>query len=289
MYKLDLASGKTLLEKNFYSRDPQTGRMLNLYEPFKAEILPDRELPGVLPDVPSSDGKSIWMRSVTFSPDLVIQKDHPPHLFCSMGFLDDSWWERTYWIYGPHFFSGAAGVHFAKGVSSAGRILVFDETSVYGYQDETFSSVGMFSSGKEPTLAKDNAAKFKKAKWRNARHTKVVHEWYNDVPFYAHGLVLADQTIFIAGPPKFDEKNVRAYLTSSRTDDQQPPGVLRDALDSFEGRKGALMWAVNKADGKKLAEYKLESPPVFDGMAAANGRLYVSMKNGSILCLGPAP
>jgi outer membrane protein assembly factor BamB len=289
MYKLDLASGKTLLEKNFYSRDHQTGGMLNLYEPFKAEILPDREMPGVLPDVLSSDGKSIWMRSVTFSPDLIIQKDHPPHLFCSMGFLDDSWWERTYWIYGPHFFSGAAGVHFAKGVSSAGRILIFDETSIYGYQDETFSSVGMFSSGKEPTLAKDNTAKFKKPKWRNARHTKVIHEWYNDVPFYAHGLVLADQTIFIAGPPKFDERNVRAYLTSSRTDNQQPLGVLRDALDSFEGRKGALMWAVNKADGKKLAEYKLESPPVFDGMAAANGRLYVSMKNGRILCLGPTP
>ncbi|MHC4558522.1 MAG: outer membrane protein assembly factor BamB family protein, partial [Planctomycetota bacterium] len=107
MYKLDLVSGKTLVEKNFYSRDPQTGRMLNLYEPYKAEILPDRELPGVLPDIPSSDGSNIWMRSVTFSPDLVIQEDHPPHLFCSMGFLDDSWWERTYWIYGPHFFSGA--------------------------------------------------------------------------------------------------------------------------------------------------------------------------------------
>jgi outer membrane protein assembly factor BamB len=286
MYKLDLISGKILLEKNFYSRDPQTGSMLNLYEPFKAEILPDRELPGVLPDVLSTDGKFIWMRSVTFSPDLVIQEDHPPHLFCSMGFLDDSWWERTYWIYGPHFFSGAAGVHFAKSVSSAGRILVFDDTSVYGYQDETFSSVGMFSAGKEPTLAEDKPSKYKKAKYRSARHTKLLYDWYTDVPFYGHGLVLAGQTIFIAGPPKFDERNVRVYLTSCRTDDQQPSGLLRDALDSFEGRKGAALWAVNKSDGKKMAEYKLDSPPVFDGMIAANGRLYLSMKNGSVLCLG---
>ncbi len=286
MYKLDLASGKTLLERNFYSRDAQTGRMSNLYEPFKAEILPDRELPGVLPDVLSSDEENIWMRSVTFSPDLVIQQDHPPHLFCSMGFLDDSWWERTYWIYGPHFFSGAAGVHFAKGVSSAGRILVFDDASVYGYQDETFSSVGIFSAGKEPALAKDNAAKFKKPKFRNARNTKLLYDWYNDVPLYGHGLVLAGQTIFIAGPPKFDERNVRAYLTSCRTDDQQPSGVLRDALDSFEGRKGALMWAVNKSDGKKMAEYKLDSAPVFDGMSAANGRLYISTQDGRLLCMG---
>ena len=80
-----------------------------MYEPYKAEILPDRELPGVLPDVLSRDGKNVRMRSVTFSRDLSIQEEHPSHLFCSMGILDDSWWERTYWIYGPHFFSGAAG------------------------------------------------------------------------------------------------------------------------------------------------------------------------------------
>jgi outer membrane protein assembly factor BamB len=285
MYKLDLLSGKTLLEKSFYSRDPKTGRMLNLYKPFKAEILPDRELPGVLPDVLSSDGENIWMRSVTFNPDLVIQEDHPPHLFCSMGFLDDSWWERTYWIYGPHFFSGAAGVHFAKGVSSAGRILVFDDTSVYGYQDETFSSVGIFSAGREPTLAKNNSNKFKKAKYRNARKTKLVYDWYNDVPFYGYGLVLAGRTIFIAGPPKFDEANARAYLTSNRTDNQQQPSVLRDALDSFEGRKGGLIWAVNKSNGRKIAEYEIDSPPVFDGMAAANGRLYLATLSGKVVCL----
>jgi hypothetical protein len=29
----------------------------------------------------------------------------------------------------------------------------------------------------------------------------------------------------------------------------------------------------------------LSSPPVFDGMAAAGGRLYLSLMDGSILCL----
>jgi len=286
MYKLDLVSGKILLERNFYSRDSQTGRMVNLYEPFDAEILPDRELPGVLPDVLSTDGKHIWMRSVTFSPELVIQEAHPPHLFCSMGFLDDSWWERTYWIYGPHFFSGAAGVHFAKGVSSAGRILVFDETSVYGYQDETFSSAGIFSAGKEPTLAKDNAKKFAKSKFKNARHTKLVYDWHKNVPLYGHALVLAGETIFVAGPPRFDEEKTRAYLKTCATDDQDPIAALKDALASFDGGKGALMWAVNKSDGKKIAEYELGSTPVFDGMAAAKGRLYLAMKGGTVLCFG---
>ena len=50
------------------------------------------------------------------------------------------------------------------------------------------------------------------------------------------------------------------------------------------GKKGALLWAVATADGKKLAEYKLDSVPVFNGMAAANGRLYLVTKDGKILC-----
>jgi len=35
-----------------------------------------------------------------------------------------------------------------------------------------------------------------------------------------------------------------------------------------------------------LAEHKLSSPPVFDGMAAAAGRLYVCTMDGAVYCLG---
>jgi len=34
-----------------------------------------------------------------------------------------------------------------------------------------------------------------------------------------------------------------------------------------------MRWAVSAADGKKQAECRLDAPPVFDGMAAANGCL----------------
>jgi hypothetical protein len=34
-----------------------------------------------------------------------------------------------------------------------------------------------------------------------------------------------------------------------------------------------------------LAKYRLDSAPVFDGMAAANGRLYLSLENGQVLCM----
>jgi len=50
------------------------------------------------------------------------------------------------------------------------------------------------------------------------------------------------------------------------------------------GKKGALPWAVSSKDGEKQAEYQLNSLPVFDGMAAANGKLFVALKNGKVAC-----
>jgi len=68
------------------------------------------------------------------------------------------------------------------------------------------------------------------------------------------------------------------------TDDQEPVEMLKESLEIFEGKRGGVMWAVDKADGRRLAEYRLESPPVFDGLIAANGRLYISSKNGTLAC-----
>ena len=57
---------------------------------------------------------------------------------------------------------------------------------------------------------------------------------------------------------------------------------------------GDLIWAagdgkllmVSKADGKVLAETAVGGTPIFDGMAAANGTLFLSMEDGTIVCLG---
>jgi hypothetical protein len=40
------------------------------------------------------------------------------------------------------------------------------------------------------------------------------------------------------------------------------------------------------ADGKKLQTLPLEGNPVYDGMSAANGRLYVSTEDGRLMCFG---
>ena len=61
---------------------------------------------------------------------------------------------------------------------------------------------------------------------------------------------------------------------------------LRDQNDAWLGRKGGLLRAVSTTDGKKLAECRLDSIPVFDGMSAADGKVLVSLVNGSVVCYG---
>ena len=50
-------------------------------------------------------------------------------------------------------------------------------------------------------------------------------------------------------------------------------------------KNDSVLEVISTADGKTLRQYPLEAEPVFDGMAAAYGRLYMAMKNGKILCM----
>ena len=59
----------------------------------------------------------------------------------------------------------------------------------------------------------------------------------------------------------------------------------RDPLGSFEGRKGGVLCAFSVTDGGKLSELNIDALPVWDGMAAAQGKLFLAMKDGSIRCL----
>lgn len=60
-----------------------------------------------------------------------------------------------------------------------------------------------------------------------------------------------------------------------------------DPLIVFKGRKGADLWAVSALTGEKLSEIQhLQSPPVYDGLIAMDGCLYISTTNGSVHCFG---
>ena len=297
LWRLDARTGRALSETVLDHRDRAAGKDLQAYVSWL-------NMPAALPDILSCDGRHVYMRSQAFGPDgtrLPLEKmprgknadaGAPPatqrpdraHLFCPTGFLDDSWWHRTYWMYGSTFVSGWCGYYRSGKVAPAGRILVFDDTTVYGFGRKpqyfrwtTPIEHHLFAAGKEAPPPAPAPAEQRK------RHTafKVNLNWTKDLPLLARGLVLAKGVLFLAGPPDLVDER----LAFKKMRDPQTQAALAEQAASFEGKKGALLWAVSATDGKKLADYKLEAPPVFGGMAAAGGRLYLATTDGKVVCL----
>ena len=304
--RLDPKTGRKISETILDDRDPETGQNLQVH-------VKGLNMPAALPDILSSDGNYVYMRTQRFDlngvrqhiapTDVADQLGEGRHLFCTTGMLDGSWLHRSYWIFGKSIASGAGGWPRAGKVTPAGRLLVLDGSNVYGYGRRpeyykwtTPMEYHLFASAREPEIVKPaKPTSRQQRKKQRSSTTKPVYRWSRDVPLYVRAMVLtrcpdlrretqgqADKTLFMAGPLDIiDEEEV-----FSRPDARGLEEKLREQTAALEGQKGALLWVVSVSDGKKLAQYNLESVPVWDGMAATNGRLYLSMKNGRVLCFG---
>jgi hypothetical protein len=134
--KLDPMTGKKLKERILDDKDPKTGENLQIY----VDIL---NMTVALPDILASDGENIYMRSMPFDfqgvrknisyTDVMQQKGNYVHLFAPTGFLDDTWWHRSYWLYGSSMASGHSGYYLAGKMAPAGRIIVADDENIYGF------------------------------------------------------------------------------------------------------------------------------------------------------------
>ena len=100
--------------------------------------------------------------------------------------------------------------------------------------------------------------------------------WSRQVPIFARSLVLADKTLALAGPPELPELRSRELTL---TDPNQ-------AELTFRGQRGAKLLLVDATDGASLAQYELESSTIFDGMIAAQGKIFLSLEDGSVVCYG---
>jgi len=286
--------------------DAATGRKLS-----ETALDPESAKVG-LPDILTCDGEYVYMRSQVFdlegSPIQIpgardVQKQAGPgtHLFCPTGFLDDSWWHRSYWVFGRSFASGASGYYMAGRFAPSGKLLVFDDATVYGYTRKpqyfrwtTPLERHLFASSKEPdVLRKPRKPAARKAASaarpsvskaqllaRETQDAKIAHQWTQDVPLQVRALVLSAGTLFVAGPPDVLDE-VQALATYDQPETQN---LLASQAASLQGAKRSLLWAASVTDGSKLTELSLPGLPVFDGMAAAHGRLYVVTQPGEVLC-----
>ena len=165
-YRLDARTGEMRVKVNYDDKDPETGGDLN-----------DRhktlQMPVALNDILSSDGRWTYLRtqkigddgsrveigpvSGDFAKQGGAHKGEGQHLFAPMGFLDDSNFHRSYWVYGKSFAGGHAGYYQAGKYAPAGRILVHDDKNVYSYGREaqyykwtTTMEYTLFSTPKAP-------------------------------------------------------------------------------------------------------------------------------------------
>ena len=195
------------------------------------------------------------------------------HLLSTSGLLDDSWFNRTYWMYSavwPGFYIGHRG-------AKCGQLLVVGPEKTYAVQ--AFPSRNLqcplFTPGQkgyllladahanEPVL---DSATFEVAKgWGFTRTDPPV--WFQWAPIRIRAMVLAGATLFVAGPPDVVD--------------------AADPYAALEGRRGGVLRALSAADGRQLAELPLDGVPVFDGMAAAGGRLFLVTIDGRVICFGP--
>lgn len=122
--------------------NPDTGN--NMQE--KLQIL---QMPVGLPDILSADDKFLYMKSQKFdfegkrlqigpnSGDFVkqasVQRGEGEHIFAPMGFLDDTWFHRSYWVFGQSFAGGHGGYYQAGRFAPSGQLMVKGNGYVFGY------------------------------------------------------------------------------------------------------------------------------------------------------------
>jgi hypothetical protein len=206
-------------------------------------------MPGALSDILVGNEQGVFLRHLKVDAPGAPSESRAPHLLPTAGFLDDSWFNRTGWAIGP----------------VRGQILAFDQTAVYGVAAYGSSNrSGFFFPGKGYSLFA--AVPGRTVADRRTKRKGPAERWRVRVPIRVRGMVVARDHLVIAGSP------------DSVPDD--------DPWAAFEGRKGGVLWIVSAADGRRLAEHKLDSPPVFDGLAVAGHRLYMSTTDGKVVCLG---
>jgi outer membrane protein assembly factor BamB len=271
VYALDPASGEVLHETLLAGEDPDVS--IDGGRPF--------DMDGTKSDILVAGEKDIYLFQERFKPDLTREpmprvtklgdRRGEPHLTATNGLLDTTWFNRTYWMYDQLF----PGYYFTYRAPKSGQILVFDDEitcSLKAYTERRGHSPEFQPGGGYRLMADRNTTlpvldemDIGAEKGRGFSRTELPI-WSETVPIRAQGMLLAREHLYLVGPPD---------LVSEQ-----------DAYESMIGKRGAVFRVVSTSDGGTLSEFTMEEVPVFDGLIAAAGRLYMSTTNGTLICLG---
>jgi outer membrane protein assembly factor BamB len=256
--------------------------------------LPD----GALCDILTTDGLGVYLRNRRLDLPAVAKEVLPrklaetkPRLTADGGFANKRWFHRAFW-------------NLRSSIGSAkGNLIAFDEKRAYvaaaslpGGPNQTFYMPAGASTNRlagldgdgpswlaNPNLhiggtvlsatksradkAKSGAPAPRKGPLGKARKRVSTALWrHNRFPIYPWAMVTDGRQLAVAGPPARVKPD--------------------DAWGGFEGRAGGELHVLDAESGKTLSRIKMDSPPAWDGMAAAGGVLYISTQDGRLLCYG---
>jgi hypothetical protein len=248
---LDLATGKVAQEKKLVP---------NLESPYEADG-------GVRSDLMVVDGDAIRVRHMEFDAEDIGKigfadgATRGPSFRSSIsafsGFLDDSWFNTTVWALG----------------SARGQVMAYDDTHAFGLaaHRKFGQSCGhdIFRLGQQGYLLfcksmSGNKETGNKEQGRRKKGGKTAHAWSSIVPVRGEAMLLGTNCLYLAG-------------TRDVVDEEDPWAHVK-------GQKGGILVVYARTDGRKLAEVMLRSAPVFDGMSASQGRIYLVTRDGRINC-----
>ena len=227
---------------------------------------------GATNDVLVSDGSSVFLRTLQFDRQCALQESKSRHLFSTSGLLDDAEDHRSHWVLGTGDFnripvayswianrlSGRGNTHLAV---PYGLMLAFSHQTVWGVRRG--DRYTLFAEANRPFSAGEESL----ADFRPIGNRKPPFwQWSVELSMRPRAMLRAGDVLVLAGMPQ--------------------PQDLNELGLSYEGRRGGQLAVFSAADGSRLAEMRLDSPPVWDGLAAAAGRLYAATGDGKVVCLG---
>ena len=249
-YCLDAATGKVLDERRI--AHPQdmpvdTGRNQN-------------DDTGVLSDLLVSEDGGVFMRHLQLFGSGESNVGWGQRVGATAGMLDDSWFNRTVWLvdgrdHGELLVHDDGGIYAARVHKSRGH---------GNYIEPGTNAYHIVATDRTPGTAARTGRKDKPntTVWPRPKKTR----WSQPMPIRVTAMAVGGQTLLCAGTP--------------------------DALDpeepwaAYEGKRGGVLFALTIGDGVTKAEMKLDVAPVYDGMAIADGRLYLSTVSGTLLAIG---
>jgi outer membrane protein assembly factor BamB len=313
IYGLDPDTGRVIHRRHIYGPYGDDGFPIN-----RGANYVGHGIQGFKNDVLLTDGQLLYLRHQPFNPDLSSLPDDqtpPPHLIANPGFLESIPQHRSFWTINTKLLydipTGNTSVH--------GDILVMDGDKYYEVRGYTPGRTNNFDprvkgytlyagqfTGKATTAqstvtqpvrrnarrqaasaparaqsgtatpknrnakraATSAAAPKRKTQANNttAGSPQASERWSSNIPLTGKAIALAGDQLYVAGTPAEFPKD--------------------DLAAAYEGRMGGVLRVTSADNGEKLAEIKLDAPPSWDGMAVAQGRLFVVLQDGSLRCLG---